>query len=478
MPVDDTTSNGSADGAPIEESLRRQVYRSGRFLVGRQLVGIGIKLAGILVVTRLIGPDAYGTYAAAAAMAAVLSTVAVFGIDVQLVRAPNRAPTDDTAATVLLGSSMALAVAAFAAAPLLGSWLRTDAAVGPMRAVAALLPLMVIAVPARARLERDLRFGALAGAELGADLAVYAISIPLAVAGAGVWAPIGGLAARHTVLVGATSATARYRPRPALDRRELAALVRFGSGYSAGKWLSLVGQLVNPIVVGRLLGPVGVGQVALATRVVEQLGAVKQATMRLATAAFTKLGDDRDRLRTAHAEGVLVQVIGSVPLYAVAAFLAPWLVPFAFGSDWEPAAELIGLLAIAASIGTLFNLGPPMLRVRGRNGPVVRLRALQVTALLGVTMLTVPAIGVVGYGMARVARTIPFLAIHPELTRWYRPDYRAGARVVVALLPMMTAAWWPVTMRPILLIGPLVLAAMPSVRAELLTVVGEATRRR
>ena len=370
------------------DSLRRQVYRSGRFLVARQLVGMAVKLGGILVVTRLIGPDAYGIFAAIAATAAVMSTVAVFGIDVQLVRAPS-AEAERTATTILLLSSLALAAVGLVAAPLLGAWLRTDDAIAPMRLVAALLPLMVLAVPARARLERELRFGPLAGVDLAADLAVYVVSVPLAVAGVGVWAPIGGLAARHLVLTAATGALARYRPRPGLDRDELSELVRFGSGYSAGKWLSLVGQLVNPVVVGRLLGPAGVGQVALATRVIEQLGAVKQATMRLATAAFARLegnaddssddsldrsldgsldhGHDRGaRLRAAYAEGVLVQVIGAVPLYAAAAFVAPWLLPAAFGPEWRPAAGLIGFLAVAASIGTLFNLGPPLLRVRGR----------------------------------------------------------------------------------------------------------------
>lgn len=446
--------------------------------MARQIVGMVVKLAGILVVTRLIGPDAYGLFAAVAAVTTVASTVAIFGIDVHLVRAPAGPAAENTAFTVLLGSSITLGLLAAAGAPLLGSWLRDDALVAPMRAVAVLLPVMVAVVPARARLERELRFGAVAGAELAADAVVYAVSIPLAIAGAGVWAPVGGLAARHVVLAGVTLTLAGAGLRPRLDRVELGALARFGSGYSAGKWLSLVGQLANPIVVGRLVGPVGVGQVALATRIIEQLGAVKQATMRLATAALAKLDDDRDRLRAAHREGVLVQVIGAVPLYAVAAFAAPWVVPAAFGSDWEPAAGLIGLLAIAASIGTLFNLGPPMLRVRGRNGPVVRLRALQVAALLGTTALTIPSLGVIGYGLARLARTIPFLSIHRDLTRWYRPDYRAGARWVVGLTPMMVAAWVPAPARPALLLGPVVLALLPSTRAEVVHVIGQAARGR
>ncbi len=453
------------------------MYRSGRFLVARQLIGLVIKLVGILVVTRLIGPEAYGLFAAVAAVTAVLATVAVFGIDVQLVRSPRGSVADDTAFVVLVGSSVVIGGLAAIGAPLLGSWLQDDGVVAPMRTVAALLPLMVVGAPAKARLERELRFDVVARNELTADITVYVVSIPLAIAGAGVWAPIAGLLARNAVLVVTSSFAARYVPRPVVDRAELGALARFGTGYSAAKWFSLVGRLVNPIVVGRVLGPVGVGHVAVATRIVEQLGAAKQATMRLAVAAFAKLGDDRDRLRAAHAEGVLVQVVGSVPLYASAAFLAPWLVPAAFGRDWAPAAELLGLLAVAASIGTLFNLGPPLLQVRGRNGPVVRLRGLQVTSLLGFTLLLVPSVGVVGYGLAQMIRTVPFLTLHRELLRWFRPTYRAGARWVLALLPMMTAAWWPGELRPVLLLGPIVLASLPSTRREVRAVAAQVVGR-
>ncbi len=439
---------------------------------------MAIKLVGILAVTRLIGPEAYGLFAAVAVVTAVLATLAVFGIDVQLVRSSRGSAADDTAFVVLVGSSILIGGLAALGAPLLGSWLQADGAVAPMRTVAAFLPLMAIGAPARARLERELRFDAVARIELSADIAVYAVSIPLAVAGAGVWAPIVGLLARNAVLVTTSYRAARYVPRLMIDREELVAMARFGTGYSAAKWLSLIGDLVNPIVVGRVLGPVGVGHVAVASRIVEQLGAAKQATMRLAVAAFARLGDDRARLRAAHAEGVLVQVVGSVPLYASAAFLAPWFIPFAFGSDWAPAAEVLGLLAIAASIGTLFNLGPPLLQVLGRNGPVVWLRGLQVSSLLGFTLMLVPALGVVGYGLAQLIRTVPFLTVQRELLRWFRPNYRSGGRWVGALLPMMTAAWWPAALRPVLLVGPIVLLSLPSTRREVRYVVGHVIGRR
>ncbi len=444
------------------------MYRSGRLLVARQLVGTVVKLVGILVVTRIIGPEAYGLFAAAVAVAAVLSTVAIFGVDVHLVRSPPQDPgAEHTAFTVLLASSLTLAGCAFVAAPVLGQWINAPEATSPMRTIALMLPVMVLPVPARARLERELRFGPLAGLDVAADLAVYAAAIPLAVAGAGVWAPVGGFVARHALLLTGAYRLSGYRPRLIIDREHLDDLRHFGSGYSAGKWVSVAGQLINPIVVGRLLGPVGVGHIAMTSRIIEQLGAVKQATVRLATAAFSKLHGDRERLRHAHAEGVLIQVMGAVPLYGAAAFAAPFILPTVFGSEWLPAVELLALLAIAASMGTVFNLAAPILRVLGRNAPVVKLRLWQVGALLVGTMLAVPAIGVSGYGLARMARTIPFLLVNRSLAAEFTPSYAAGVRWLAAFLPMMASAWSPAWLRPLLLLPPLLLLLIPARRHEL-----------
>ncbi len=426
-----------------------------------------VKLVGILVVTRLIGPEAYGVYAAVVAVGAVLSTVSIFGVDVHLVRAaPEDESAEHAAFTLLVVSALMVAVAAFVAAPLLGRWLGTAGADGPMRVVAALLPIMVLSVPARARMERALRFGPLAGVELAADLAVYGVAIPMALGGFGVWAPLGGYIARHVILFSATTRLSAYRPRIRFDRDHLREILRFGSGYSAGKWLSVLGQLINPIVVGRLLGPVGVGHVAMASRIIEQLGAVKQATIRLATAAFGRLDGDRSRFRSAHAEAVLVQVLGSVPLYAAAAFVAPFALPSIFGSDWTPAVPLVALFAMAASIGTLFNLSAPILRVLDRNRPVAGLRAWQVGSLLAVTVLAVPPLGVAGYGIARLARTVPFILADRALRTEFTPSYRSGGLWLLALLPMMASPWVPALTRPLLLLPPLILLAVPATRHE------------
>ncbi len=50
-------------------TLREQVLRGGAYMVIRHGVGVGIAFGGMLLLTRLIGPTAYGLYTTAAGIA-------------------------------------------------------------------------------------------------------------------------------------------------------------------------------------------------------------------------------------------------------------------------------------------------------------------------------------------------------------------------------------------------------------------------
>ena len=67
-------------------SLRTKVLRGGAFLAGRQVIGMALSLAGVLLVTRVIGPRQYGVYAMAMGIVTFLSNIGTWGIDIYLLR--------------------------------------------------------------------------------------------------------------------------------------------------------------------------------------------------------------------------------------------------------------------------------------------------------------------------------------------------------------------------------------------------------
>ena len=69
---------------PGSDSLRSQVLRGGAYLGFRQLVGLLINVVGVLLLTRALGPAAYGRYAAALGLFGALQLGAQLGIGVFL----------------------------------------------------------------------------------------------------------------------------------------------------------------------------------------------------------------------------------------------------------------------------------------------------------------------------------------------------------------------------------------------------------
>jgi O-antigen/teichoic acid export membrane protein len=62
-------------------SLRTQVLRGGTYLVLHQGLEVIIRLAGVLLLTRIIAPEQYGIYAATTAIFLYLQLIKQLGIE-------------------------------------------------------------------------------------------------------------------------------------------------------------------------------------------------------------------------------------------------------------------------------------------------------------------------------------------------------------------------------------------------------------
>ena len=69
------------------QGLRSKIVEGGALLMGRQLASMGLSLIGLLLITRIIGPAAYGPYVAALGICQYAQSLGQAGIGVYLVRA-------------------------------------------------------------------------------------------------------------------------------------------------------------------------------------------------------------------------------------------------------------------------------------------------------------------------------------------------------------------------------------------------------
>jgi PST family polysaccharide transporter len=442
------------------------------------VVGFG----GILLLTRLIGPEAYGVFTAAHAVLAYLVATSEVGLGVYLIRLESDAGEEPfhQAFTLLLLLALAGTLVAVAALPLIARALPLPGIRPAVLAMALGLPLVHLVKVPMARLEHALDYRRVAMIEVAGLLAYYAVALTLAFRGWKVGAPIAGWwgqFAAQFVLAYRTG----YRPRLRWDPPLIREMLRYGLGYSVSVWIQQLRSFANPVIVGRFLGAAGVGYVALAIRLVEQLGFVKTATARISIAALARLRGDPERLARAMGEGMTLQLVAVGPLFVAFGLVAPWAVPLAFGEQWLPMLEVFPLVALGYLGASMFLLHASTLVVLRRNREIGAANLAQVAALAGAAWLLVPALGLRGYGWAEVAVLPAFLLLHHWVARHAcAPPYGQALLALAAFsVPLLTfdaiRYTWAVGLLPLLSppvrrrlaeVARLVLRRQPPERAE------------
>ena len=203
-----------------------------------------------------------------------------------------------------------------------------------------------------------------------------------------------GFAATQLVLLWAMST---WRPR----FRFSSAHARDLLGFSSGVFLSNLGGFLNrradALLMGIFFGPVAVGLYRLADRFSDN---VLELTMRpvghVALPFFSRLQNDRPALNDAVASSIRTTLILTVPAMAVMAACSDFLMAL-MGPEWEPAADVLKLLALVG-IGKaiVFFTGPLLFAVARPH-----LRAVMLWALAALSAGTVLLVGLAADGRGK-----------------------------------------------------------------------------
>lgn len=442
--------------------------RGGAYLSFRQGLGVTINFGGILLLTREIGPESYGVYAVALGIFMFLLNVALWGVNVYLVRREGEEDGDETyhqAFTLLLLLGAASTALAVLAIPLIEGWVRIEGFAPAALALFLSLPVAVLAKVPLARLERALDYKRVAMIELSGMGAYYVAALPLAYAGFGVSAPVAGWWIQQVFLFASLYLAARYLPRLRWDTGSSARMIRYGLGFSASLWVYQARELVNPLIVGRYLGAEAAGYVALAIRFARGLSFVKEAMWRISIAALARVQGDRGRLVRAVGEGMKLQILAQAPLLVGFAWVSVWILPPAFGDEWRPVAEIYPFIALGFLVNAVFSLHSSALYVLRENFKVVVFHAVHIALFAGTALVLVPEMGLIGYGLAEIAALAGYAIVHFYFAREIgTPAYGVVAAWTAAFalalfvhqlgwwaaLGLVAVALWPRTWREVI----------------------------
>jgi O-antigen/teichoic acid export membrane protein len=321
--------------------------RSVRDNMVAEFVVQALRVGGMVVLARALSPHDFGLFKVLVVVSTFAMLINEAGIPDALIQRRDLSPAHHSTA---LWMSLALALLTcgllYGGAPALAHLMKMPELRQGMRLLCIPFLLEGAAVTANARLRRDLRFTALAAADVFAEFAFLGVALVLLWDRLPAWSLAGGLAARFAVhaitVLFAGGRTPLGLPTAAAARD----LGRFATKVLGGRTVDALSSNVDFLLIGRLLGSSALGFYSMAWDLLRFVpDRVFRIAGRVTLPTFCHLQDQTDQLARAYLNfcSYLSRII--LPIVLCAAIAAPELITIIYGPKWRPAAVPMQLLA-------------------------------------------------------------------------------------------------------------------------------------
>ncbi|HEU4943667.1 MAG TPA: lipopolysaccharide biosynthesis protein [Solirubrobacterales bacterium] len=387
---------------PTYERLRDAAVAGVRWVAIARVAGESSQLIASVILARLIVPAEFG-HAAIALILVPLAAILTFeGFGSALVQRKEIEHEHlETATLASIVAGLALSALTYFAAPLLAVPLFGERTSGLIQLASPMFLIAALSAVSRSVLWRELEFREVSLIETGSVALGALVAVGLALGGLEADAIVLGAMAAAVV----SSALFMLIERPYLPRwhgRHLREIVGFGAPASGAGLLHVAITNVDYTILAARLGAAQVGFYWRAF----QLGVVYQdkisgIMMRLAFPVYSRT-KDLAQLTRLHERATRVHAATVVPLLAILIVTAPVLIPWMFGSDWQPSVLPTQILAVAGMIAAILTGFPQVLLAAGKPQALLRFNVVVLAVYAGAVFATVQR-GIVAVSIAVVA---------------------------------------------------------------------------
>ncbi|HUC58437.1 MAG TPA: oligosaccharide flippase family protein [Streptosporangiaceae bacterium] len=356
-----------------------------------------------IVLARLLGPHAFGTYAVAlVALVAVLSFNDL-SVSLAIVRWPGD-PADiaPTVATLSVAASLIIYAACFLIAPSFAWAMGAPAATGVVRVLSLNVLADGLAAAPAAMLQREFKQDRKMIADQVNNWLGAAVSIALAFQGFGAMS-----LALGRIAGGGASVILFFAFSPVrfgFDRRKAKALLRFGLPLAGSSIVVFAVTNADQLVVGHVLGATALGFYALAVNLAGwPVTMFSLPTRSVAPAVFSRLQHDKKAMRNGFLSvaGLLGAV--TIPACLLLAGAGVPIVAVVYGQRWVPAAAALTGLGVLSALRVGFELCYDYLVVLARSQAVLVVQVVWLAALVPGLIIGTTADGISGAALAQAA---------------------------------------------------------------------------
>ena len=215
-------------------------------------------------------------------------------------------------------------------------------------------------------LHRRLRFRVLMTATiLSQAVGNGLVAIVLALMDRGVEALVWGVVARQAVFSAAVILLEPVQPRLFAGRREIAALLRTGAGFSAIAVFTFLANRGRSLVIARTLGAAALGLYTRAHALAVVSARLGPVMAKVLLPSMARRQHRVERLRAVHRGGIELLSLAVLPASLMIAMTAPEIIAVVLGRQWEGAVPALRILALAGVLQGFIALHVPVIRSLG-----------------------------------------------------------------------------------------------------------------
>lgn len=382
--------------------------------LGAQGMKFAIGLGSTMVLARLLSPKDYGLLAMVAVITGFVAVLRDGGLSIATVQ--RASITEGQVSTLfwinaMLGVLLALFIAAIS--PLV-SWFYKDGSLTWVT-VAMGFPFILsgLTVQHQALLQRQMRFGTIAGIELASLVLSAGIGIIAAASGMGYWALVIMANAFSLSMCALVLVFCRWTPGRPQRGAGIRSMLRFGGALTVNNLFNSFGGNADKLLLGKfetagILGLYTRAQTLMLQPLMQFMPAVQNVVLPV----LSRLADNRERMRAVFLDLLRVTAFACSFMTVYIVVDSDWLVRAFLGPKWMEAGAILRLFAGPAFVIPLNALCVLSLTVQGKTGALLRWGLMNnaITILAVVAGLPWGARGVAaGLSIASVGILAPLL---------------------------------------------------------------------
>ncbi len=354
-------------------NLREKAVKALGWSAGQTIGSIGIQVATIIVLSRILSPGEVGVVATGMAFIAILTIFVELGVGPALIQRQfvDRAHIG-TALCLSLVLGAVLATALYFSAAWLARLVKIDEIAWVLPFLSTIIVIQPLAGVLESLAKRELRFQRVATVNfLAMALGYCGLSVACALAGLGFWSLVAGYIAQVTLRFAFLMALSRQYWVLAFSKKALSDILSFGASFSIVRLSYMSANRLDRALLGSLLGAEAVGLYSRAQQLVE-LGStvVGQPLGAVLFPIMARTQEDKTKLARAFRSSLTVVGLWALPATLMIIVGSKPLIPLVLGEHWSGLVSPLQILALGTFLrsfdGTAAALARAVAKVRER----------------------------------------------------------------------------------------------------------------